>query len=94
MISVAWVKRGGGWVKCCSGSKPNSFSDLALGHRRQRRGLVVVAPALVLALDIDAHEAVELHHLAGGAENRVAGLDIDGGAIVDRRRSSGSRRSD
>ena len=84
-MSVAWLKRGGGWVKCCSGSKPEQLQRLALGHRGQRRGLVVVLGGVVLALDVDAHEAVELHHLAGGAEDRLGGLDIDGGAIVNRR---------
>ena len=41
---------------------------------------------LVLALDIHAHETVELHHLAGRAENRVGRFDIDGGAVVHRLR--------
>ena len=84
-MSVAWLKRGGGWVKCCSGSNPNRLQRLALVHRGERRGLVVVGGGVVLALGVDAHEAVELDHLAGGAENRLGGLDIDGSAIVDRR---------
>ena len=56
---------------------------LALGHGRQRRRLVIVG-RLVLPFEVDAHEAVELHHLAGGAEDRVADFDIDGGAVVHR----------
>ena len=58
------------------GLEAQQLQHLALGHRGQRRGLVVVRGGVVLAFGVDAHEAVELHHLAGGAENRLGPASI------------------
>ena len=90
LISVAWLKRGGGWVKCCSGSELVQPQAFAFGQRRQLAlGLVVLVAFLALviaALGVHADEAVELHDLARGAEQRVRGGDVDRGLIEHRGR--------
>ena len=81
LINDAWVKRGGGWVKCWRGSSSSSFKRIALLQIRQYAVRVlrvivlfvfVVASggALVASFDVDFHEAVELDLLAGGAKQR------------------------
>ena len=43
LMSVACVKRGGGCVKCCSGSELEQLHHLALGERRKLAlGILVV----------------------------------------------------
>ena len=86
-MRVAWVKRGGGWVKCCSGVIPSSRSRSPSTRSRQRALLVVALGGVVVAaLGVDAHEAVELDDLAGGAEDRILGGDVDRGLLETRRR--------
>jgi hypothetical protein len=57
------VKRGGGSVKCCSGSMDLNFSSSPFGHRGQLvLQLLVLFVLLVLAFLVDGQEAVELGH--------------------------------
>ena len=53
------------------GGDPALLQRIAGLHRRQAAGLLVVA-VVVLALLVEAQEAVELHHLAGGAQVELA----------------------
>ena len=71
LTSAASEKRGGGSVKCCEALIAcfSSNSPSLIAGRRRR--LLVVA-GLVLAFLIEREEAVELHHLAGGAQVDVA----------------------
>ena len=90
--SVASVKRGGGSVKCCSGSIDLNFSVSPSVDRRQLvLQLLVFLVLLVLAFLVDRQEAVELRHAAGGAEQvrravLALGVDVDGGLVEHRRR--------
>ena len=50
LMSVACVKRGGGCVKCCSGTQLEQRQHLALGERRQLAlGVLVVGRRAVVA---------------------------------------------
>ena len=83
--SEASVKRGGGCVKCCLGSRARSVSTsptssggitasaLLLGHRL----------GLLPGLDVDRHEARELERRALGAEQARARLDVGRHRVVD-----------
>src|SRR5208337_1734297 len=64
--------------------QPQQFERLAFGEQRQG-AFFVVFRGIVLAFDIHAHEAVELHHLPGRAEDGAGRFDVHGGAVVDRR---------
>ena len=84
LTSAASEKRGGGSVKCCAASIACLASASPCAHRGQAARLVVLG-GLVLAFLIEREEAVEFHHLAGGAQldGARAGLggDVDGGAL-------------
>ncbi len=64
--------------------QPQQFQRLAFAEQRQR-AFFVIARGIVLAFDIHAHEAVELHHLPGCAEDGVGRFDVHGRAVVHRR---------
>ncbi len=68
--SVASLKRGGGSVKCCSGSIDLNFSTSpSVTSRQLVLQLLVVFVLLILAFFVDLQEAVELRDAAGGAEH-------------------------
>ena len=62
------------------------LGGLALGDLRQAL-VVVIGRVVVAAFLVDLHEAVEQHHLAGGAQLDLAvgRADIDGGPLQPRR---------
>ena len=66
--SVASVNRGGGWVKCCSGSSSRSSEGL-LGGERGQAGLGVLVRRVVASLEVDPKEPVELQRLSGGSQH-------------------------
>ncbi len=70
--------------------QPESF---ALGQGRQGPFLLLLG--LVGPLDVELHEAGEADHLAAGAQGEaLAGGDVDGGGVEDRRghlRGDGAR---
>ena len=84
LTSEASEKRGGGSVKCWVTASASRFSASPSLDRRQPARILVVG-IVVAAFLIDREEAVELHHLAGGAQFQRAaaglGLDVDGGAL-------------
>ena len=67
LTSEASVNRGGGCVKCCSGSDLEHAQEL-LGRELGQRGLGVLVGRVVAALVVDADEPVEHQGLAGGAQ--------------------------
>ena len=91
LTSEASLKRGGGWVKCCSCSSFSSsslFTWSRLGSLL--RGLVVLV-LLLFRNFVDLQESVEAHHRPADAEViRLAGLrrnrgNLRRGYIEDRR---------
>ena len=84
LTSEASEKRGGGSVKCWVTARSLRFSaspSLMAGRRRR----VLVVAVVVAAFLIQRQKAVELDHLAGGAQFQHARSgfrrDIDGGAL-------------
>ena len=67
LTSEASEKRGGGSVKCWVTASLLLLQRLALAHGGQAARILVVA-VVVLAFLVEREEAVELDHLAGGAQ--------------------------
>ena len=90
LTSEASVKRGGGCVKCCSGSISVQLQRLALGElaAAMPSSPSSCRPRRVSSAALAVHRGVagELQHLAGGAQAVARPrVDVDGGLVVDRR---------
>ena len=82
MTSEASEKRGGGSVKCCVTARSLALQRFALAHGGQAAAVLVVA-VVVAAFLIQREEAIEFHHLAGGAQFEHARACLRGD--IDRR---------
>ncbi|MFK4666672.1 hypothetical protein ABIF76_007526 [Bradyrhizobium ottawaense] len=83
LTSEASEKRGGGLGKMLGDGQALPLERVVRAHRGQAAGVLVLL--VVAAFLVEREEAVELDHLAGGAQLQRAGAclrrDVDGGAL-------------